>query len=178
MSDAEGDPRELMCWDPRMALLPDGTLIQYYYAFLNRTGGEERVHVGWSRDGGRTWALPRPTSLEGQATFPIALTDELVIGLCQRRKGAQGIVAVVSADGGRSFVAGSETKVYEHIAASAPGFSPGKNPVEYMNEMIHFTFGHPTGVSIGKERALAVWYAGNEERTGIFGATVSLVASG
>jgi hypothetical protein len=178
MSDAEGDPRELMCWDPRMALLPDGTLIQYYYAFLNRTGGEERVHVGWSRDGGRTWALPCATSLEGQATFPIALTDELVIGLCQRRKGVQGIVAVVSADGGRSFVAGSETKVYEHIAASAPGFSPGKDPVGYMNEMIHFTFGHPTGVSIGKERALAVWYAGNEERTGIFGATVSLVPSG
>ena len=178
MSDAEGDPRELMCWDPRMALLADGTLVQYYYAFLNRTGDEERVHVGWSSDGGRTWALPRATSLEGQATFPIALTNELVIGLCQRRTEPQSMVAVISVDGGRTFVAGSETAVYEHAAASASGFTPGKDPVEYMNEMIHFTFGHPTGVSLGQDRALAVWYSGDEERTGIYGANVSVVASG
>ena len=166
-----------MCWDPRMALLADGTLIQYYYAFLNRTGGEERVHVGWSIDGGRTWALPRPTSLEGQATFPIALTNELVIGLCQRRTEPQSMVAVISVDGGRTFVPGTETAVYEHVATSASGFSQGNYPVEYMNEMIHFTFGHPTGVSMGHDRAPAVWYSGNEERTGIYGAHVSVVES-
>ena len=109
MSDAEGDPRELMCWGPRMAQLPDGMLVQYYYASLNRTGGEERVHVGWSSDGGRTWALPRPTSLRGQATFPIVLSNDIVIGLCQRRTEPQSMVAALSTDGGRTFLPGSET---------------------------------------------------------------------
>ena len=122
--------------------------------------------------------MPQPTSLEGQATFPIALTNELVIGLCQRRKDRQSIVASLSGDGGRSFLSGTEMVVYEHAVASAPGFSGAQDPVEYMNNMIHFTFGHPTGVAVGHDKALAVWYSGGEERTGIYGSFISVVESG
>ena len=50
-----------------------------------------------------------------------------------------------------------------------------------MNEMIHFTFGHPTGVPVGEpgqQRALAVWYSGDDERTGIYGAHLKLETAG
>ena len=43
-----------------------------------------------------------------------------------------------------------------------------------MNDMIHFTFGHPTGVALDDRRALAVWYAGDEVRTEIWGAILTI----
>lgn len=45
-----------------------------------------------------------------------------------------------------------------------------------MNEMIHYTFGHPTGVPLGDGRALVVWYADDETRTALFGAILRLMA--
>jgi hypothetical protein len=40
----------------------------------------------------------------------------------------------------------------------------------YMNDMIHFAFGHPTGAAVGPRDAIAIWYAGDETRTAIWGA--------
>ncbi len=174
MSDPDLDPRNLMCWDPRLALLPDGRLVQTYYAFLNRTGGEDPIHIGWSTDGGRTWSVPRSTGIRGQAMFPIALPGGDLIGFFQRRHDPQGVVAVYSPDGGSTFEAASETDVYLHPRPSASGFDKGADPVAYMNDMIHFTFGHPTGVALDERRALVVWYAGDEIRTEIWGAILAV----
>ena len=60
--------------------------------------------------------------------------------------------------------------VYRHNEPSGAGFREGADAAQYMNDMIHFTFGHPTGVALDEERALAVWYAGDETRTQIWGA--------
>jgi sialidase-1 len=174
MSDPETDPRNLMCWDPRMALLPDGRLVQTYYAFLNRTGGEDPIHIGWSTDGGRTWSVPRSTGIRGQAMFPIALPGGDLIGFFQRRHDPQGVVAAYSPDGGATFDPTSVTDVYLHPRPSASGFDTGADPVAYMNDMIHFTFGHPTGVALDDRRALVVWYAGDEIRTEIWGAILTV----
>ena len=178
ISDAE-DPRHLMCWDPRMSLLPDGRIVQTYYAFLNGTGGEDPIHIGWSTDEGRTWSVPRSIGIVGQAMFPIALLSGGVIGFFQRRKGDQGVIAVHSPDGGASWPAAGnpslETVVYRHERPSGQGFAEGADAALYMNDMIHFTFGHPTGVALGPDRALAVWYAGDETRTEIWGAYLRVV---
>ena len=170
MSDFEGDPKNLMAWDPRMKLLPDGRVVQTYYAFLNGTGGEEPVHINWSSDGGRTWSFPRSTGVRGQAVFPIPLPGGDLIGFFQRRHDPQGVVAAYSPDGGETFDAYAELEVYRHGVASGVGFRAGADAATYMNDMIHFTFGHPTGVALDAERALVVWYAGEETRTEIWGA--------
>ena len=172
-SDFEGDPHDTMWWDPRIARLADGTLVQFYYAFRHRTGGEGLVHAGWSRDGGRTWTLPTPTSLHGQATHPIALPDGGLVAFQQQRTEPQTMVAHWSGDGGHTFDPASETVVYEHLAPSA-GAAEGVDSFDYLMSMDRFTFGHPCGVPLGDGRLLLVWYAGGLTRTSIRQATVRL----
>jgi BNR repeat-like domain len=173
-SDFEGDPHETMWWDPRIARLADGTLVQFYYAFRHRTGGEGPVHAGWSHDDGRTWTLPTPTTLHGQATFPIALPDGGLVVFQQRRTEPQTMVAHWSADGGRTFDPGSATVIYRHETPSAGAARSDLGSFDYLMSMDHFTFGHPCGVALGADRVLLVWYAGGPVRTAIHSATVRL----
>lgn len=173
-SDLEGDPHDTMWWDPRIARLADGTLVQFYYAFRHRTGGEGPVHAGWSRDDGRTWTPPTPASLHGQATYPISLPGGGLVVFQQRRTEPQTMVAHWSGDGGRTFDAASETVVYAHLAPSA-GAAEGVDSFDYLMSMDRFTFGHPCGVALDDGRVLLVWYAGGLLRTSIRWAVVRLV---
>lgn len=175
-SDFEGDPHDTMWWDPRIARLAGGTLVQFYYAFRHRTGGEGPVHAAWSSDDGRTWTPPTPTTLDGQATYPIALPGgdgRRLLTFRQRRSGAGAMLAAFSADGGRSF--SPDALVYSHGQASAGAADGSLSSFEYLISMDRFTFGHPCGVPLGRDRALLVWYAGGLTRTAIHAAEVRLI---
>ena len=166
-SDAQHDPHDTMWWDPRIARLPNGKLVQFVYAFRHATGTEGPVHVLHSRDDGRTWSTPASTGIAGQATYPVALDDGRLVAITQRRGHEQSIVANVSGDGGRSFDVAAQTVVYRHEATSAAGADGALSPFDYLMSMDRFTFGHPCGVAIGPDEVLAVWYAGGRERTEI-----------
>jgi hypothetical protein len=166
-SDPEGDRHDTMWWDPRIARLASGELVQFTYAFRHRSRTEGPVHVAWSRDDGRSWTRPASTGLPGQATFPVPLDDGRLVVLQQRRGEDQAIVALASRDGGRTFEPGSETVVYRHDAASAPGADGSLSAVDYLLSMDRFTFGHPCGVATGPDEVLAIWYAGGATRTAI-----------
>jgi hypothetical protein len=176
-SDFEGDPHDTMWWDPRIARLADGTLVQFYYAFRHRDSGEGPVHAAWSDDDGRTWTPPTPTVLEGQATYPIALPGggARLIAFQQRRTGPGTMRAYYSTDAGRSFDPSSETVVYEHGQASAGAADGSLGSFDYLISMDRFTFGHPCGVPLGPDRALVIWYAGGLTRTAIHAAELHLV---
>lgn len=187
-SDFEGDPHDTMWWDPRIARLADGTLVQFYYAFRHRTSGEGPVHAAWSTDDGRTWTSPRPTSLQGQATYPIALPaatatpgaagtggGRRLIAFQQRRTGPGTMRAYASGDGGRTFDPASETVVYEHGQTSAGAADGSLSSFDYLISMDRFTFGHPCGVPLGPDRALVIWYSGGLLRTAIHAAELRLV---
>jgi hypothetical protein len=165
-----------MWWDPRIARLPDGSLLQLYYAYEHDQGGESPVHIGWSQDGGRTWTPPAPTSLTGQASFPIPFPGGELLAFTQRRDESQAMVGALSRDGGRTW--GPQAEVYRHEAPSAPAAAPGQAPIDYLVSMDRFTFGHPCGVALDERRALLVWYAGGSERTAIHGAVVALDRAG
>ena len=165
-----------MWWDPRIARLPDGTLVQLYYAYEHDRGGESPVHLGRSGDGGRTWSTPVPTTLTGQASFPIAFPGGALLAFTQRRDASQSMVAALSPDGGHTW--GDATTVYQHDAPSAPGAAAGQAPIDYLVSMDRFTFGHPCGVALDDRRALLVWYAGGTQRTAIQGAIVALEPGG
>jgi hypothetical protein len=174
-SDYDGDPHDTMWWDPRIARLADGTLVQFYYAFRHRTGGEGPIHAAWSTDDGRTWTDPTPTTLEGQATYPIALPGEgrHLITFRQDRTGAGSMLGAFSADGGHSFE--PDVVVYEHGATSAGAADGSLSSFDYLISMDRFTFGHPSGVPLGPDRALLVWYAGGLTRTAIHAAEARVV---
>lgn len=173
-SDPEGDPHDTMWWDPRIARLPSGELVQFTYAFQHRTGTEGPVHVIRSADDGRTWTAPASTGLAGQATYPVALDDGRLVILQQRRGDEQTVVALVSDDGGRTFDPASETVVYRHETPSAPGATGDLSAFDYLMSMDRFTFGHPCGVATGPDAVLAVWYAGDRTRTAIHAARLRI----
>ena len=177
-SDFEGDPHDTMWWDPRIARLGDGTLVQFYYAFRHRDSGEGPVHAGWSSDEGWTWTPPTPTSLEGQATYPIALPgpDRRLVAFQQRRTDPGLMLLHYSGDGGRTFDRSFSTVIYEHAAPSASAADGSLSSFDYLISMDRFTFGHPCGVALGPDRVLLVWYAGGLTRTAIHAATVRLEA--
>jgi hypothetical protein len=176
-SDYEGDPHDTMWWDPRIARLTDGTLVQFYYAFRHRNSGEGPVHAAWSTDDGRTWTPPTPTALAGQATYPIPLSGggRDVIAFQQRRTGPGTMRAYWSADGGRTFDPASETIVYEHGQTSAGAADGSLSSFDYLISMDRFTFGHPCGVPLGPDRALVVWYSGGLLRTAVHAAELRVV---
>lgn len=175
-SDWEGDPYDAMWWDPRIARLANGTLVQFYYAFQHRTGGEGPVHAGWSRDSGRTWTPPTPTSLSGQATYPIPLSGGGLVAFQQVRDGPGSMLAHYSADGGRTFDPASARTVYEHGMPSAGAADGSLGSFDYLISMDRFTFGHPCGVPLGPDRVLVAWYAGGLTRTAIHAAELRLIA--
>ena len=173
-SDLEGDPHDTMWFDPRIATLSDGRLVLFFYAFRHGTTTDGPNHVSWSSDGGRSWTKPAPTNLLGQATYPIALPDGAVAIFQQRRTEPQVMVAAYSADGGRTFDPGSETVVYRHELPSAAAADGSLKAQEYLTSMAKFTFGHPTGVALGRDRIFVAWYAGTIDRSQIRGATLRL----
>ncbi len=173
-SDPDEDPHDTMWWDPRIARLASGELVQFTYAFRHRTRTEGPVHALWSQDEGRTWTAPTSTGLTGQASYPIPLDDGRLIVLQQRRGDEQTIVAQVSADGGRTFDMAAETVVYRHEPISAPGADGGLSAFDYLMSMDRFTFGHPCGAAIGPDEVLAIWYAGDATRTAIHSARLRI----
>ena len=152
-----------MWWDPRIARLASGELVQCYYAFRHATRTEGPVHIAWSPDDGATWSAPASTGLPGQATYPLPLPDGRLLVFQQRRAETQAMVAVVSDDGGRTFDRASERVVYEHVAESAPGADGSLSAFDYLISMDRFTFGHPCGVVTGPNEALVFWYAGGHD---------------
>lgn len=166
-SDAVGDPHDTMWWDPRIAHLSSGTLVQCYYAFRHATRTEGPVHIAWSADDGATWTAPTSTGLAGQATYPLPLADGRLLVFQQRRAETQAMVAVVSDYGGRLFDRANECVVYTHTTESAAGADGSLSAFDYLMSMDRFTFGHPCGVVTGPNDALVFWYAGGPTRTSI-----------
>jgi hypothetical protein len=166
-SDPDGDPEDTMWWDPRVARLASGDLVQCYYAFHHATRTEGPVHIAWSRDDGATWSPSTSTGLPGQATYPLPLPDGRLLVFQQRRAEIQAMVAAVSDDAGRTFDRESELTVYAHADASAPGADGSLSAFDYLMSMDRFTFGHPCGVVTGPNEAMVFWYAGGPTRTSI-----------
>ena len=88
-SDPDGDQHDTMWWDPRIARLASGELVQCYYAFRHATRTEGPVHIAWSPDDGGTWTAPTSTGLPGQATYPLPLPDGRLVVFQQRRAETQ-----------------------------------------------------------------------------------------
>ena len=126
-----------MWWDPRIARLADGRLLQLYYAYEHDRGGEAPVHIGWSGDDGRTWTPPVPTTLTGQASYPIAFPGGELLAFTQRRDGAGSMVA--AAEPGRwSDVGCPGARVPPRVAVRARGRTrPGAHRLPGVDGPLH-----------------------------------------
>jgi hypothetical protein len=171
---ARVDAQGVMWWDPRIEELSDGRLVQFYHAFHHPSATDRTVHVGWSEDGGITWTLPTSTGIEGQMSWPVALTDGRVLLCVQQRHDPKGLVLFLSEDGGRSFDPTSETTLYTHEGFSG-GPADGHSTVsDYFADMDIYTFGHPAGIALDDSRVLFCYYAGMRGRSCLYSVTVSV----
>lgn len=173
-SDPLADPHDTMGWDPRIARLAAGSLVQCTYGFRHASRTDGPVHIAWSGDDGATWSPPISTGLPGQASYPLPLPDGRLVLFQQRRTGVQAMVALVSDDGGRSFDRSSEVMVHRHDGPSAPGADGTASAVDYLLSMDRFTFGHPCGVTLGPDAVLVAWYDGGPTRTRIRAARLAV----
>jgi hypothetical protein len=171
---AQVDVDGTMWWDPRIAELTDGRLVQFYHAIHYPSGKDRPIHVAWSADGGRVWTYPTSTGLEGQHCWPIPLADGRLLAAVQQRHDPQGIVLYLSEDGGQSFDLTSETWVYRHHGFSAGAADGSSSTSEYFDDMDAFTFGQPTGVAFPDGNALVCYFAGGRHRTAIYAVHVDL----
>lgn len=164
----------VMWWDPRIAQLSDGRLVQFYHAFHHPTATDRPVHAAWSQDGGWTWSEPTSVGLQGQMSWPVALPDGRLLLCIQRRHDPKGLYLYLSEDGGRSFDPASETILYRHEEESG-GAADGRVSVsDYFADMDSYTFGHPTGIALDGHCILFCYYAGTRGCTSLFAAVVHL----
>ena len=167
-SDPDGDPHDTMWWDPRIARLASGELVQCYYAFRHATRTEGPVHIAWSPDDGATWSAPASTGLPGPGDLSPAPPRRPAARLpaTPRRDRRRWSRSSRTTAAEPSTVPPSCT-VYEHVAESAPGADGSLSAFDYLISMDRFTFGHPCGVVTGPNEALVFWYAGGPTRTSI-----------
>ena len=162
-------------WDPRLALLDDGELVQTYRGYHHDSGTDFGVFIGWSDDGGRSWSPPVPTGLDGQTSWPIALSDGRLLLFIQRRP--LGFVIALSADGGRTWSQESEAVIYRHPEPSPGPADSSQSAAAYFHDMERFPFGNPCGIATGGDTAVVFFYAGARTRTKILAVPVRVDSS-
>ena len=95
---ADDPSGELLWWDQRSCVLPDGRIYTLLWTHVYGTSEDLNTHWVISEDQGRTWSDPRPTTLRGQVSTPIALPDGRVATIYNHRHEPQGIRVAVTGD--------------------------------------------------------------------------------
>lgn len=136
------DPRgELLWWDQRSCVLPDGRIYTLFWTHVYGTSEDLNTHWAISEDQGRTWSDPRPTTLRGQVSTPVALPDGRVATIYNHRHEPQGIRVALTADL-TNYDADSEIVVFDAGAEATLGTPDSDN---FLAEHMLIAFGRPGG---------------------------------
>jgi hypothetical protein len=155
---ARDETRRQIYGDPRLARLPDGRLVVLLWVHNIETENDLPIHRSESSDDGRTWSAPISTGLTGQIANPIAIRDALMVGVYQKRFGADaGLRSVLSYDAGVTWDDTSDKPL--------SGFGVGtdkKNPFSGYEE---YSFGYSTVFGISDEEFLVPFWISNGKTT-------------
>lgn len=103
------DPdNRLIYGDARPRVMPDGTLLSFYWTFDTVAAVERNIHAARSVDSGRTWTPTWDTGVPGQAAPPIALPNGQIALAYVDRTTVPAIKVRVSHDGAHSFPSDTE----------------------------------------------------------------------
>jgi len=155
----------LFYWDQRPTVLAENRLLDLFWTFDRKAGKDLAIHMSKSEDGGRTWAEPVDTGIEGQVAYPAALPDGRVFMAYVDRYHTRSIRARLSDDEGETWDAAPELVLWE--AQDAPDQARSEGMGDYLQDMKLWTFGLPTCAVLPDGDVFVVYYAGAAEATNI-----------
>lgn len=145
-------------WDQRPGVLADGTLLDLFWTYDRATGQYLNIHARQSGDRGRTWGDLWDTGVPGQPSQPVSLPDGRILMAVVDRSGTPTIKARTSADGGRTWPAGSEVVICEPPLTRQSADQTTMQ--EAWEEMYGFSLGLPATVGLPDGDVLVVYYRG------------------
>jgi hypothetical protein len=162
-ADVHTDPaRRIFCWDQRLTVRPDGSILALFWTFDRATDQYLNVHARSSTDGGRTWGELWDTGVAGQPARAVALADGRLIMTYVDRTAVPAIVCRTSRDDGRTWSAETELLIHRR-ERSRPQTWDKRSMQDAWAEMSAFSVGIPDAVALpgdGNE-ALVTFYSGD-----------------
>jgi len=151
--------------DGRCIELDDGRLLLLAWTFP--TSGERTLppHGSVSRDGGRSWSLPRSTGASGQVISPLNLGKGWVIAATNVRTALPGIRLRFSNDGGETFRATPGIRMWdagENRIIAQPLSNDEEGDLEeagIWDDLPDYTFGYPDLQRLDDGSILLTYYA-------------------
>jgi hypothetical protein len=159
-SNVHTDPaRRIFCWDQRLSLLPDGSILGLFWTFDRQTSQYLNIHGRMSRDGGKTWGDLWDTGVPGQPARAAVLSDGRLVMAYVDRTSVPIIKARMSSDSGRTWPAESELDVHSRVRQTQTWAK--ETMQDAWAEMSAFSIGLPDAVSLPGGDVLLVYYSGD-----------------
>ena len=155
------DPgNRIFYWDQRPGVLHDGSVLDLFWTYDNRSATYLNIHARESRDGGRTWSAIWDTGVPGQPAPPVSLPDGRIAMVYVDRTSTPTIKARTSNDGGRTWPTETEMMLSQPEAVSQT--QQKKTMQDAWAEMARFSIGLPTTAFLRNGDMLVVYYVGPE----------------
>ena len=153
------DPkRRVFCWDQRIAVMPDGSLLDLFWTFDRQTAAYLNIHASASGDNGGTWSDVWDTGVPGQPARPVGLGDGSISMIYVDRTAAPVIKARISSDRGKTWPAATEMLLFAPTLSSQT-WKKGTMQ-DAWTEMSAFSLGLPDAVALPGGDMLGVFYSG------------------
>jgi hypothetical protein len=157
------DPaRKVFCWDQRLSIMPDGTVLALYWTFDKGSQKYLNIHAARSCDHGRTWSAVWDTGLPGQPSRVASLSGSgggNRIAMLYVDRTAEPVIKLrVSDDAGKTWPDVSELLV--HKPALRKQTNAGVSMNEAWAEMSAFSVGLPDLRQLPNGELLGVCYSG------------------
>lgn len=153
------DPkRRLFCWDQRLAVLRDGSVLDLFWTFDQKTASYLNIHARSSKDSGKTWGKLWDIGVPGQPARAVSLPDGRILMPYVDRTSTPTIKARLSTDNARTWL--DNTEITIHKPQTPKQTRSKKTMQDAWAEMSQFSIGLPDAVALPNGDVLIVYYAG------------------
>ena len=151
-------------YDQRMVELADGRLLTMAWVHDVVADVTLTARAGYSADRGKTWSAPFDTGIQGGPINPLLLADGRILAVFARRTAPAGIRAVISEDGGATWLVDREFVLWDEasrrvLGERAADQQRAPEDPSLWGTMWGWTFGTPTAVQAPDGSVLVTFFA-------------------
>jgi len=156
------DPDDVLnFWDERLAFCPKtGRLVGTFWTFNRKTEQQQPIHMAWGDPDTLTWEQPFSTGIQGQITQLLPLPDGRLLAFYVRRRPPGSMRLIISQDSGKTWDYDSEIAIWDRVSVDGRATDGQSGYAQVWQDIMYWTFGHPTGVVLDDGTLLLAYYAG------------------